>query len=229
MRAEKSCPSTKGPSTVAKQAEKSFPNSNEPSGVAKQAGKSCPSANEPSVVAKAADKSSASTNEPSAVAEVREFVEKARYGDATVLPRLKEILDNNPAFWQQAGDLGRLVRDSWAKLLAGESAVCHESYLRKAEAMRAELAGTDPTQAIAMMVDLVVGYWLEMQYAQLALASPVERLPQRKFHVHRAEAANKKFLASFKTLETVRKSVPVSQGDTKEIKVFEPAAKEAAR
>ena len=107
--------------------------------------------------------------------------------------------------------------------------MCHESLLRKAEAMCAELAGADPTPAVTMMVDLVVGCWLEMQDAQLTLAEPVGRLPQRKFAVRRAEAAHKKFLASVKMLETTRTLLPVSKGATTKFKVFEPAAKEVAR
>jgi len=114
-------------------------------------------------------------------------------------------------------------------LLAGESAAGHESFLRRTEAMRAELAGADPRPVVTMMADLAVGCWLEMEYAQLALAEPVERLPHRIFHVRRAEVAHKKFLNTVKTLETMRNLVPVSKGETTKIKVFEPAAKEAVR
>jgi len=210
-------------------AEEFYPNTNKPSTAAKQSEESSASTKEPSGAAKPADKSSSGTEESSLVAKLFKFVEEARYGDAKVLPKLKQILDNNPFIWQHVGDLGRVVRESWAKRLAGESALGHESLLRKAEALRADLAGANSTPAVTMAVDLVVGSWLELEDAQLALAEPARYLAQRKFQVRRAEVAHKKFLASMKMLETMRTLLPVSKGATTMFKVFEPAAKEAAR
>jgi len=91
MKADKSSAAEKS-SAGAAGANKSFANAsgaNKPSTGAAAAEKSAAGASAANKSA-AAEASSASTEE-SLVAEVRKFVEQARRGDATVLPRLKAI------------------------------------------------------------------------------------------------------------------------------------------
>src|SRR6516165_9994349 len=83
--------------------------------------------------------------EPAVAAELRALVQKAKAGDVTVLPRMRAILVEHPEIWQTAGDLERLVVRSWAALLGGDDPFSIEAVRRKAESLRVELEGDDPT------------------------------------------------------------------------------------
>src|SRR5579862_3740386 len=82
--------------------------------------------------------------EPPALRELKGLVAKAKRGDVTVLPRIREILDHHAEVWQHLGDVDRLVTRAWAERLGGD-AFSTEVIKRKAEQLRSELEGDSPT------------------------------------------------------------------------------------
>ena len=69
------------------------------------------------------------------------LVKRAEQGDESALPELRAALDTNPWIWERYGDLARQSQAAWLQLIAGPNLLLRESVERKAEQLRAELAG----------------------------------------------------------------------------------------
>jgi hypothetical protein len=162
--------------------------------------------------------------EPAAVAELRALVQRAKAGDVEVLPRLREILDNCPQVWRHAGDLEKIVVRAWSELLAGDDPLGLEVVRRKADQLRADLEGDNPTPIEKLLVGQVVSTWLELSHAQLQSAAPGSKAPAQAGHnLRKAESAQRRYLAAIKTLTTVRALVPRGLLPINQLRVFDPA------
>ena len=126
--------------------------------------------------------------EPPGLTEIRTLVQRARRGDAGVLPRLRQILDEHPEVWQVLGDLEKVVVRAWAGLLGGEDPLATESIRRKAEKLRADLEGDTPTAVERLLVGNVVTSWLELNHAQvMAAQAQGTTAGQATYNLRRAE------------------------------------------
>src|SRR5262245_3760251 len=143
--------------------------------------------------------------QPAVVAELRGLVQKAKAGDVSVLPRMRAILDGHPEISEMIGDLEKVVVRSWAELLGGDNPLSVESVRRKAEQLRAELEGDNPTPgptARRAGGERVAGD--EPRPAQGGGPGRLDAKPGGGCNVRRAEQAQKRHLAARKTLAAVR-------------------------
>jgi hypothetical protein len=134
------------------------------------------------------------------------LVQRAEQGDEAALPELRVALDANPWCWQRYGDLGRQAQGAWLELLGGKNLMLKESASRKAEQLRAELAGPEPSPLERLLVERVVSCWLQTSYAdaayaQLKGASPAQHLAA----LRRQSSAEQRFVLAARSLATVRK------------------------
>jgi hypothetical protein len=154
-------------------------------------------------------KSSPAPRSPAVLDELKQLGAKAKAGDASVLPLLRQLLDEHPEVWEYAGDLDRIAVRSWIALLAGQDPLSAETIQRKAEHLRAELEGDKPTPLERLLVRQVVVCWLEMTHAQMQMAAPGKTTPgQAGYNLRRTESTQRKYLAAIKTLITVRAVMP---------------------
>ena len=147
-----------------------------------------------------------------ALDRLRILVEQA-HGDASVVPEIRQILDDNPEIWQYFGDLADKVERVWIKLYAGKhSPQIEESLLRKLAAMKAELAGEDPSPLEALLVDRILSTWLQTKYYELAVAAThaakASAGRQADSVQKRLEGAQRRHLAAIKALTDFRKLMP---------------------
>ena len=110
-----------------------------------------------------------------AIAELRELVARAKNGDATVLPRLREYLDQVPQLWQGCGDLALQSQGAWVRLIAGNDKFLQESVVRKANALKMELANEDTTTLENMLVERVISTYLQLYYHEMREAQQEEK------------------------------------------------------
>src|SRR4051794_23214437 len=61
------------------------------------------------------------------------MLERARQGDETVLPQLREFLDTKPELWRRYGDLALHARQAWIGLIAGTDLALRESIARRVD------------------------------------------------------------------------------------------------
>jgi hypothetical protein len=166
--------------------------------------------------------------EPAVLAELRTLVAQAKKGDVDAQPRLRVLLDEYPEIWKHIGDLERIIVRAWAERLAGQDPTSFEVVTRKAEQLRAELGGDDPTPIEKLLVGQVVSTWLEMMHAQASTADAGKLpRPQAKWFVQRAESVQRRYLAAIKLLTTVRALLPQGLVPVSKPRLFEPRKKMA--
>lgn len=167
--------------------------------------------------------------QPTAATELKGLVERAKSGDVTALPRLRELLDQHPEVWQHVGDLERIVVRSWADLLAGDNPLALEAIKRQAEQLRAELEGKSPTPLEKLLVGQVISCWLEMSHAQVQAAEPgSQTLSRASYVLKRAESVQKRYLAAVRALTTVRTLLPRGLLPVHQLGLFDPDKKAMA-
>jgi hypothetical protein len=141
-------------------------------------------------------------------APLRELLQRAREGDYTVLPELKEALDADPTIWQTYGDLAFQARTAWLGLLAGKDLLLYQSVERKLDDQRAELAGPHPSPLEKLLVERVAACWLQTMYADALYAQargPGATPGVLRELMKRQESSQRRYLAAIKQLALVRK------------------------
>jgi hypothetical protein len=138
--------------------------------------------------------------------EIRAVLERARSGDATALPALRRVLDDHPEIWQQYGALATHARQTWIELIGDKDLSLKESLVRQIEAMRATLAGPNPSPLETLLVERIVACWLQTSYADAA-AAQTEGLSrkQAEFAVKRQDSAHRRYLMAIATLAMTRR------------------------
>jgi hypothetical protein len=174
------------------------------------------------------ESSTAPKTEPAVAAELATLVERARRGDPTALPRLREILDQHPEVWQHMGNLSALAEQSWFAVLAADNPLGIESLKRTVAVMKADLTGDRPTRLERMLVDQVIATWLEFTYLQATSAgSDQESLAQSRMRLKRLESAQKRHGMAVNLLTTVRSLMPAAPAPPKTLRLFDPKSEVA--
>jgi len=137
---------------------------------------------------------------------LRKLVQRAEQGDESVLGELRVALDANPWCWQHYGDLGRQSEAAWLQLIAGKNLLLLESTRRKAEQLRAELAGPGDSVLERLLIERIVSCWLQVNYADSSYAQLKGATPaQHVVALRRQNSAQQRYLQAVKALATVRK------------------------
>jgi hypothetical protein len=145
-------------------------------------------------------------SETAAGEEVARLLERARNGDATVLPHLRRLLDESPESWQSYGDLAAQARASWVQLAAGQNLLLDECLTRKAAELQKEIAGETPSPLEQLLVDRVVVCWLQVSFYDSLVAQTREYTPAKlRMLQQQHDGAQRRYLTAMKTLATVRK------------------------
>src|SRR5262245_52749010 len=169
-----------------------------------------------------AEGGSGAITEPAVAGQLRELVARARGGDPSVLPRVRDLLDAHPEVVEHVGNVTRLAESAWVELVAAGSPLGMEAVKREAETLRSELQGARPSTLERLLVDQVVAGWLEMSYARCAAAQAGGPLAQAALAVRRSEAAQRKYLAAVKALTQARALLPQKAGHEGAVRLFEP-------
>jgi hypothetical protein len=137
---------------------------------------------------------------------LQRLVERAEGGDEAALPELCAALDANPWVWQRYGDLSKQSQGAWLQLIAGRNLLLQESTRRKAEQLRAELAGPAPSPLERLLVERVVACWLQVHYADASYAQLKGNSPAlHTAALRRQNAAQQRYLQAMRALATIRK------------------------
>jgi hypothetical protein len=137
---------------------------------------------------------------------LQRLVQRAEQGDESVLGELRAALAVNPWVWQRYGDLAQQSQAAWLQLIAGNNLLLREATQRKAEQLRAELAGPKPSPLERLLVERLVSCWLQTNYADAAYAQMKGNSPaQHTAALRRQNSAQQRYLQAVKALATVRK------------------------
>jgi hypothetical protein len=135
---------------------------------------------------------------------LQELVRRANEGNATCLAGMRQLLDDNPEIWQQAGDVASLATRSWIELMAAGNKLAEESIPRRLRAMKAELTSPHPTALERLLIDVIGVSWLAAMHGEVVAAQSGGSIQQAAFRQRRAESCQRRLLRAMKTLEMVR-------------------------
>jgi hypothetical protein len=151
-----------------------------------------------------------------AVAEMdglTEILAKAKSGDRSVLPALRQALDD-PALAETLGNVSRRVEATLIDRLAGKNLAVREATACRLETMRRELAGDGSTPLERQLADRVALCWLALHEGELRLASAQGlSISQCDYWQRRIDHLHRRYLSAVKALATFRRlAVPVLIG-----------------
>ena len=147
-------------------------------------------------------------NKPQDVRHLEALVRRARQGDESVLPELRQLLDCCPELWKRCGDLATQAQKAWLDLVGGVDLVCKESLRRQLDEMRLQRAGADPTPLESLAVRRVLACWVQVHFADALAAQAQERQAapaQLRWLQKRQESAGRCLTEAVKQLTLARR------------------------
>ena len=151
------------------------------------------------------------TTEQIVIEQISSVVRDAKRGEAGVLPRLRQLLDDHPEIWRHYGDLSAHVEAKWLDLLAGDDACVRESLVRRAGELRQEILGEGrDTSLERLLVERIVTSWLQLRYFDSAVSVATVGVPttQARFLDQQLHRAGKRHIEAIRALAEVRKLLP---------------------
>jgi hypothetical protein len=153
------------------------------------------------------------TDEPPVVEDLNLLVQRARKGDETVLPQLREMLDTRPELWQYFGNVAAHAKEAWLRVISGDDLALKESTARKAEDLMRELAGPESTVIERLLAERATLCWLQIHHADTLAAQSLSQSRQHAdFWAKRQSSAHRRFLTSLAALVTLRRLLPGQAG-----------------
>ena len=144
--------------------------------------------------------------------ERRKFLERARKGDESTLPALREMLKTSR--WLEAlGNLANHAENALIHKMATKDLAVSEGLRKRLEVMRCELAGPASPPLERLLVERIVTCWLHLYYLEMIYANlDSMSLDLAKHYQKCIDRAHHRYMSAIKTLATVRKlALPVLQ------------------
>ena len=139
------------------------------------------------------------------LAELRALVQRAKSGDRTALPRLRQYLDLNPQLWKGPGNIAVQAQAAWIDLIAGPNLHLRECMTRQINQMKHDLAGASSSPLEAMLIERLVTTWLQLGYAEAREAQVDEKSEKwYQLKMQRQALAERQFRGAVNALVTMR-------------------------
>ena len=146
---------------------------------------------------------------PVRAGEMFALMERARKGDDSCLPQQRALFDAGPrrgGLIDHYGSSAAWLESALVKEYAGKNLAVKEAMKRKLAAVKAELAGPDPTPMERLLAERAAVCWFIVNAYELVYAGAGSiTLGQADYHQKRIDRAHKRYLSALKTLATIRK------------------------
>lgn len=138
---------------------------------------------------------------------LKSLVEQAQQGDTSILPIIRNLLDQVPALWNDSRVLAHQVEKAWTTALSGQDLLSKEIIAREVEGLRSQLLGTNPTPLEKLLVARICVCWLAVQHAELHAARRfnTHAVVLTQSEEHRQNQVHQRFLTAIRELARVRK------------------------
>lgn len=144
-----------------------------------------------------------------ATAELAELVARAKQGDASVVPRLREYLLQAPHLWERGGNLALQSQAAWTRLFAGKDKHLQECIVQKVNSMKMELADENTSTLENLLVERVISTWLQLYYYEAQCAQGEEKsLRWAEFRLKQLSVASDRHMKAIGALATLKKLLP---------------------
>lgn len=144
--------------------------------------------------------------------ELRKIMERAQKGDESTLPMLHEML-KAPSMLEAWGNLAKHAENALIHKFTAKDLAVREGLRKKLDALRAELAGPNPSPLERLLAERIAACWLHLHYLETIYASKDSMsLELGNYYQKSIDRAHRRYLSAIKTLVTVRKlALPVLQ------------------
>lgn len=133
------------------------------------------------------------------------LIKRANRGEQPALDKLRDFLDENPQVWKVVGDLGRMAKNAWVKLISGQDSLAAESIRRQLAELREELADGSAGIVERLLSEQVALTLLEARYLETLAAGTTGTIGQAALLLRRLESAQKRLGAALRSLVITRK------------------------
>ena len=134
------------------------------------------------------------------------ILERARQGDQSVLPQLKQVLDDNESLWRDCYDLVAMSEQAWLDKIVGKDLLASQSFRRHVVQLKLDLVGPSPTPLEKLLADRIAAAWLGVHHAETMEAlGDASGGKAAQMRLKRLESANKRFQAATKALAVARR------------------------
>ena len=142
-------------------------------------------------------------------ARINGLTRRAQDGDVGALAELRKVLDADPGWWQQTGNVAWQAENAWLKTYAGTDELAKEVVSRKMRALRRELRGPAPSLLEDLLVTRIVLNWLTLYYAEGLYAQRLRQpeglsLEASTHCQERIDRGQKRYLAAIRALAQLR-------------------------
>lgn len=155
---------------------------------------------------------------------VRRVVARAKSGDTTALPALRQALTEHPEYFENAGNLSLMSQRVWFQLLTKNDLFLRETIEQELAKLRQDLEGDDPTPIEKLVVGQVVSCFFQLRITEMNFASSLDQPESiRKELMKRQEFAQRRFTDSIAQLEKIqrRRLVAVKSAPSETVKARE--------
>ena len=148
--------------------------------------------------------------------EFNALVTKANAGDPAALSSLRHFLDEHPEVWEKVGDLSLVVQEIHIKRLAEGSQLATEAIRKKAEWLRKDLAGPNPTSLERVAIENLVAAWFQRYSVDLKYPPGFGKsLEMARFVVQLRNAAQRSYDTALKSLLLIQEKMPAIDAENR--------------
>ncbi len=138
--------------------------------------------------------------------EYSQILDRAKNGDRTVLPKIREFLDLAPDIVDELGDFDRLARAAMLNLMDGGDLLVREAEERKLDALAEQIAGPHPAPLEKLLARQITLCWQQLRYVEIRYAQVRDyTLSQGDYYQRWLDRTQNRYLQAIKTLAQVRK------------------------
>lgn len=140
-------------------------------------------------------------------ADINALYRRADKGDEQAVSELRDVFDNNPALWEEAGNLATQAENSLLLAAAGSNKLTKEAISKKLLSQKRELAGPQSTVLEKLLVDRIVACWFDLHHADTSFFQHQDEMSIQaaEYKDKYRDRAQKRYLSAIKTLAQVRR------------------------
>ena len=138
--------------------------------------------------------------------DFEEILDLAEQGDKSVLPRVREVLDEFPDLVSDAGDLTLIAKGGMLDMLSDRNVLVREAEERYLACMVEEIAGPQPSPIERLLAEQIGICWLHVRHVEIKYAHLKSyTLSEAEYYQRCLDRSQKRYLRAIKTLAQIRK------------------------
>jgi hypothetical protein len=139
--------------------------------------------------------------------QTAELIRRAKTGDPTALPEIRELLKTTPSLFQALGDIAGNALVSWVRRYAGDDLIQADAVGMQMDQLRDELTESNDGPLEKLIVEQLLVVMVQLNYRSTVLGqTDSTHVPSLRHLEQQLDQATRRFTHLVKMLELLRKS-----------------------